>query len=73
MLDSIYHMTLSLIKTRIFWRGKILSSFTQKYSEHHYIIFNVTKSVKHWGVILFLCVISLQGATSCDKYYKNLS
>ena len=33
MLDSIYHMTLKLIKNRMFWQEnvKIFLSFTQRY------------------------------------------
>ena len=45
-LDSIYHMTLKLIKKLYFWREhvKILPSFTQRYNAHH----NVSrKSINH--------------------------
>ena len=37
MLDSIYHMTLKLIKNRIFWREnvEILPYFTQRYNGRH--------------------------------------
>ena len=39
MLDSIYHMTLKLIKKRNFWHEnvKILSSLTQRYNRRLYI------------------------------------
>ena len=39
MVDSIYHMTLKLLKNRIFWREniKILQSFTQRSIGRHYV------------------------------------
>ena len=46
MLDSIYHMTLKLIKKLHFWREnvKILPSFTQRYNGRHKVS---QKSVNH--------------------------
>ena len=39
MLDSIYHMTLKLLKKYNFWHEKIkiLPSFTQQYNGIHYV------------------------------------
>ena len=61
MLDFIYHMTLKLIKKRIFWRGnvKILPSFTQRYNGRH----NVSrKSVNHyWDQTCFFYALTSAG------------
>ena len=40
MLDCIYHMALKLIKNHIFNHEniKILTSFTQHYNGHHYVM-----------------------------------
>ena len=46
MLDSIYHMALKLLKSRIFWREtvNIFSSFTQRYIGRYYITLLICKS-----------------------------
>ena len=53
MLDSIYHMTLKLLKNCIFLREniKILPSFTQRYSGCHKVS---RKSVNHQWFIGFI-------------------
>ena len=62
MLDSIYHMTLKLIKTHI---------FLVKTSRFYHLLRNVTMDViafpENGLSILLHSVISLPDATSCDK------
>ena len=66
MLDSIYHMTLKLLKNE---NVKISPSCTHCYNGHHYVS---RKSVTTSGIsILLHGVISLADATSCDKRNKG--
>ena len=55
MLDSIYHMTLKLIKSHIFRREniKILRSFMQCYKGHHFVTLIICKPQV---VYLFYCM-----------------
>ena len=62
MIDSFYHMTLNELEFH-FWREnvKILSSFTQRYNGRHHV------TLRMWFIDFLHGVISLPGATSCDK------
>ena len=57
MLDSVYHMTLKLIKKIAFWRENvnILPYFMQRYNGRH----NVSRKSVNDGWLFFLSILKL--------------
>ena len=70
MLDSIYQMTLKLIKNQFFWREnfKILRSFRQHYNECHYVMLLICKPL----VVYLFYFIAIYHSQTRRQLIKSL-
>ena len=63
MLDSIYHMTLKLIKNHIFcWKMSRFCNLMQRYNGCHYIYYEICKPLV---VYRFYCMSLYHSQTQC--------